>query len=381
MGWDGIFYHAAVFVAGLFLLEFGADRFIDNTATVARRLRVSPTLVALLTAGAEWEELVVVIAAISQRRSNLAMGNILGSSISNILGAFSLGLIVHPGVVVFDRSSKIYSAALLGFTTILVAVLALGALGRVAGTILVALFAGYVISVGYGIYKDILAAPEDSDSDDDSGSDSDSDSGSDNEGYDEENPDESGHRGSDDGLGEGKAGHEMIPLTASGKPSKSPLPRRRRPPRSLLYHICQLVLGFLVLSLAGYILSHSVSAIADAFQLSSTLFGITILSIATTLPEKFIAVVSGARGHSGIVVANTAGSNVFLLTLCAGVLLLAGNLEYLKHSVTAFELAATWVSSVLFFSAVFFGSGRWVGVALLSLYIGFIILEFTMNRR
>jgi Ca2+/Na+ antiporter len=56
MGWDGIFYNAAVFVAGLFVLEFGADRFIDNTAIVARRLRVSPTLVALLTAGAEWEE-------------------------------------------------------------------------------------------------------------------------------------------------------------------------------------------------------------------------------------------------------------------------------------------------------------------------------------
>jgi len=56
MGWDSILYNAAVFVASLILLEFGADRFIDNTAIVARRLRVSPTLVALLTAGAEWEE-------------------------------------------------------------------------------------------------------------------------------------------------------------------------------------------------------------------------------------------------------------------------------------------------------------------------------------
>jgi Ca2+/Na+ antiporter len=323
----------------------------------------------------------VVVAAISQRRSNLAMGNILGSSISNILGAFSLGLIVHPGAMVFDRSSRIYSAALLGFTTILAAVLAFGVLSRVAGIILIVLFVGYVASVGYGIYKDVLAAPEDSDSDDDGGSDSNSESGSDDEGPGQEKLNKIGHSGSDDGLGEGRAGHEMMPLTTSGKPSKSLLPRRRQPPRSLLYHICQLVIGFFVLSLSGYILSHSVSAIADAFQLSSTLLGITILSIATTLPEKVIAVVSGARGHSGIVVANTAGSNVFLLTLCSGVLLLAGNLEYLKHSATPFELIATWVSSVLFFLAVFFGSSRWVGVALFSLYIGFIVLEFTMNRR
>lgn len=43
-------------IAGLFLLEFGADRFIDHTAIVATRLGVSQTLIALLTAGAEWEE-------------------------------------------------------------------------------------------------------------------------------------------------------------------------------------------------------------------------------------------------------------------------------------------------------------------------------------
>lgn len=56
MDWDAICFNAAAFVAGLFLLEFGADKFIDNTAIVARRLGVSQTLIALLTAGAEWEE-------------------------------------------------------------------------------------------------------------------------------------------------------------------------------------------------------------------------------------------------------------------------------------------------------------------------------------
>jgi Ca2+/Na+ antiporter len=53
---DTIFFDIAVFISGLFLLEFGADKFVDHTAIVARRLGVSQTLVALLTAGAEWEE-------------------------------------------------------------------------------------------------------------------------------------------------------------------------------------------------------------------------------------------------------------------------------------------------------------------------------------
>lgn len=56
MDWDSVFFNIATFIAGLFLLEWGADAFIDNTAIVARRLGISETLVALLTAGAEWEE-------------------------------------------------------------------------------------------------------------------------------------------------------------------------------------------------------------------------------------------------------------------------------------------------------------------------------------
>jgi hypothetical protein len=44
------------FLAALFPLEFGADKFIDHTAILARRIGVSETIVALLTAGGEWEE-------------------------------------------------------------------------------------------------------------------------------------------------------------------------------------------------------------------------------------------------------------------------------------------------------------------------------------
>lgn len=53
---DIVAYNIAAFVTALFLLEFGADKFIDHTAIVARRINVSETTIGLLTAGAEWEE-------------------------------------------------------------------------------------------------------------------------------------------------------------------------------------------------------------------------------------------------------------------------------------------------------------------------------------
>lgn len=59
--YDTILFNIAAFLAGLFVLEFGADKFIDHTGEVATRLRVPSTLIALLTAGAEWEEVRILI--------------------------------------------------------------------------------------------------------------------------------------------------------------------------------------------------------------------------------------------------------------------------------------------------------------------------------
>ena len=52
-----IFFNAAAFVAGLVVLQLGADKFIDSTCVIAERLGVPQNLIALLTAGAEWEEI------------------------------------------------------------------------------------------------------------------------------------------------------------------------------------------------------------------------------------------------------------------------------------------------------------------------------------
>jgi Ca2+/Na+ antiporter len=53
---DVVAYNVAVFISTTFLLEVGADKFIDHTGIVARRTGISETIIGLVTAGAEWEE-------------------------------------------------------------------------------------------------------------------------------------------------------------------------------------------------------------------------------------------------------------------------------------------------------------------------------------
>ncbi|KAK1660015.1 hypothetical protein BDP55DRAFT_517431, partial [Colletotrichum godetiae] len=339
-------YNAAVFISTLFLLEAGADKFVDHTAIVARRTGIPDTLIALITAGAEWEELAVVVSALAQGRASLALGNIIGSAISNILGAFSLGLLFRKqdDAVQFDRSARIYSLLLLGVTTAIVPITYFPRefLWRVTGITLVVAFVVYLLSIGWAINRGTLVAPEGSESDSSSDEDDTSSLSSDSS---------ISTRG--DGRAHTPSSSQAEPQTTDTDGEQQPLLRpserflRRR--RGLSYHIAYLFAGFLAICLAGYILSHAATNIADALGASDVLFGIVVLAIGTTLPEKFIAVISGRRGHGGILVANTVGSNVFLLTLCLGIVMVGteGALGS-AGSVSATELGVLWGSTALF---------------------------------
>ena len=57
--WDTVCFNIAAFTCSLFLLEFGADKFLKHTAAVSRRTGIPEGVVGLLTAGAEWEEVLV----------------------------------------------------------------------------------------------------------------------------------------------------------------------------------------------------------------------------------------------------------------------------------------------------------------------------------
>ncbi len=296
------------------------------------------------------------------------MGNIIGSAISNILGAFSLGLLFRKkgGPAQFDRSSRIYSLLLLVVTTF-VAPIAYFPYRRIwlaCGTALIAFFAAYVISIGWAISKGRLTAPEDSDYDSDE---------------DDSGPQDLARTSiSQDGI---RNEETDALLDQSGGSATAPLSQRiYRGRHSLQYQISYQVFGFLGISLAGYVLSHAATNITDTIGLSDVLFGVIILAFATTLPEKFVAVMSGHQGQTGVLVANTAGSNMFLLTLCMGIIMIDTG-ELSDGNVKIPELAVLWCSTFAFTLTVWLGGrlDRLIGGVMLAIYIAFIVLEFTVN--
>lgn len=390
MGNVDVLFNAAAFVAGLSLLERGADLFVDSASTLARRLRLPQVLVALLIAGAEWEELAVVIVSLAQKRPALAVGNVVGSTIANILGAFSLGLIFSTGSAVvwidFDRSSKMVTAALLALTS-LVSLFALAKiLNRVVGALLIAMFFVYVVLVLWWIWRGISSPSEHDESDEDieAGHDHLDDASSSSGSSSSSSSSSSGHSKHHDGS------DEHTPLFSKLK-SKLKGPKAREARQSSLSPILKLAMGFVALTISGFILSHTSENLAEAFDMSDTAFGATVLSLATSLPEKFIAITSGARGHSGLLVADAVGSNIFLLTICLGVAAVAtpGGLEdHWDWHISRIEVWWMWAATVALLAVVAGGNSiakvgvmrQLIGAGMLTAYGGFLAVEFLRDR-
>ena len=317
---ESILFPLSTFLLSIYTLARSTSTFVSSTAYLAHSFNVSESLISLLTAGAEWEELAVIIASIAQHRPKLALGNILGSCVANILGAFSLGVLAQQETLVrYDVSARIYAVVLFGVTTAVAVLWGFGGLeGHVYGAVLIAVFVGYVVAIGWSIYRGVLNAPEDSDLESDDGN-----SESNGEPH-------AGHVEGDETQHNDAVSYESTPLIG-----------RRRPSSATIMHLAKLIVAIVALAISGYVLSHSSQALASKLEVSDTVFGATLLSLGTTVPEKFVAVVSGYRGHPGIMVANAVGSNIFLLTLCLGVTILYSQ-DLAEGSSYTQEIVWTW---------------------------------------
>ncbi|KAG4443441.1 hypothetical protein IFR05_001120 [Cadophora sp. M221] len=381
---DSLVFNSCAFIASLFLLQTGAVLFITNTAIIARRCGIPETLVALLTAGAEWEELAVVVASIVQQRPSLGLGNVVGSSISNVMGAFALGLLFNKNPIRFDLSAKIYSGALFAVSTIFTLLAFTGLLDLTGGIFFIVGFAIYVVSICSAIYDGILApTPEEPTVE-----------------VREETP-----------LPTPSTDHQELhvsiypsvlachPTEASPLlPTYSSSPSPGKPPRPTRtsYHALLVLIGLAALFIAAYTLSQSAASLASLFKVSNTLIGVTLVSISTTLPEKIIAVIDSWQSRTTIMTATTAGSNMFLLTLCIGVIFVSGSqgdadtdpgsgptpgTGLLTDNLVAFEVWTVWACSVLLMLVTWIGARRWLGALLFGLYISFIVVELTFFKR
>ena len=248
-------------LAGFVALTWGADRFVYGAAATARVLGV-PTLVIGLTVvgfGTSAPEILVSATAAWEGNTSLAIGNALGSNITNIalvLGTTALitPLAVHSGVL--RREFPV----LMAITLFTLALLTDGRLDRHDGVLLLA-------GLGVMLYWMVSLGQR--------------------------------ARGGDPIVGEYEA--EI--------PGEAPLSRA----------LAWLVVGLVVLLLSARLLVWGAVAIAQALGVSDLVIGLTVVAIGTSLPELAASVVSALRREHDIAIGNIIGSNMYNLLAVLGV--------------------------------------------------------------
>ncbi len=130
---------------GLGLLVVGADLFVDNAVQVARALGVSDAVIGLtiVAIGTSLPELATSIVAAFKKEGDIAIGNVVGSNIFNILSILGLTALLHP--LHSDGIGMVDLLVMIGLVVVLLPLMRTGLrINRMEGAFLLAIYAGYM---------------------------------------------------------------------------------------------------------------------------------------------------------------------------------------------------------------------------------------------
>jgi len=251
---------ALAITAGFFLLLWGADRFVAGAAAAARNLGVSPLIIGLTIVGFGTSAPEILVSAMASVNGNtaLAIGNAIGSNITNIalvLGATALVMPMAVRSEILRREFPILLAIML----VVLMMLSDGELGRVDGILLLTglgLMLYWVINLGLRDRRTDALGSE----------------------YDAE-----------------------IPSDMSMKMAS-----------------VWFILGLLLLLGSSRMLVWGAVEVATHFGVSELVIGLTIVAIGTSLPELAASIVSALRNEHDIAIGNVIGSNMFNLLAVMG---------------------------------------------------------------
>lgn len=245
---------------GFVMLIKGADFFVDGSSSIARLLRIPGVIVGLtiVAMGTSFPELSVSISAAMQGSNEIAISNVIGSNIFNLMvvtGCCALISAVPVKTVLLKRDLP-YSilATVLLFVFILIGGRGLR-LERFEGIILLTLFVIFVVMQVIDALKSRQTTEED------------------------------------------------------------PMEKFISPWRSIIL----IIIGCIMVIYGGNFVVDSASAIAAAFGLSETLIGLTVVAIGTSLPELVTSIVASRKGQNDLAIGNVVGSNVFNILMILGI--------------------------------------------------------------
>ncbi len=296
-------------VVGLALIVKSADILIDSAAKIARIYGVSSFVVGItvIAFGTSAPELAVGLISGFAKANELTLGNIIGSSLSNIALIVGLAAFLSPLMV---KDTIVRREMPMLFITELVMCLMLifdNNLSRLEGIILLFCFAAFMIYVIRGA-KSSMAIQIDAEGDIDT--------------------DFDGNNVPDEAL--------KVAAAASAASEKS---------GSLLKLWIFSVLSLAGLFIGGRLTVSSSTNIAESFGLSETLIGLTVVAIATTLPELITSLIAVKKKEPDIVLGNCIGSILFNVMLVLGASSVINPI--IVHTDLRFDLIAMMIVTLL----------------------------------
>lgn len=302
--------------AGLFLLAFGAELLLHGAVALALRLKVSPLLVGLTIVawGTSAPELLVSVNASMNGNYGLAVGNVVGSNIFNILGILGVAALISPMVVPAraiwrDGLFALAAAGLFAWVA-----LRMPEMGFDEGV----LFLGVLAAIAVFSY---------------------------------------GQESARTAEGEGPAMPELQ--------------------HSVLLDLVYVALGLGLLVFGADMLVHGSIAVARSFDISETVIGLTLVAAGTSLPELATSVVAALRGRASISFGNVTGSNIYNVLGILGVAALLGPVK-IGEGIASTDMWVMVGATLLLFLPALTGYriGRLYGLVLIAAYVAYVAYLF-----
>lgn len=249
-----------IFIVGLVILSWSADRFVYGASALAKNIGISPMMIGLtiVAMGSSAPEIVVSAIASANGNMNTAVGNALGSNITNIALVLGITALVKP-LLVSSTTLKRELPALLIISLIAIGFMFDGELKSYEGIILLGLFI-YVLAMMAWLSLQV----------------------------DKEDP--------------------LVAETADE------IPKGVSNTSALIW----IGVGLVILPLSAHFLVNSAVEIARYMGISDLVIGLTIIAFGTSLPELAASVAGVLKGEDDLALGNIIGSNIFNLLAVLG---------------------------------------------------------------
>jgi cation:H+ antiporter len=328
---------------GLVLLVAGGELLVRGASGLATRIGMSSLVVGLTVVAfaTSAPELAVTLGAVMGGEPGLAVGNVVGSNIANVLMILGSSAIILPLLVKVQlvRIDIPFMAAL----SILFLLLAIdGGFSRVDGLILLVMLVLYIAVA-------IILSRRDGHVDD--------------------------LRGPGASIATASAGRVGQTARTSGDTMTEAV-EDVEARGSIGRDLVLVLIGVVLLVVGANILVKGATGIATAFGVSDLIVGLTVVAIGTSLPELATSIVAVRRGQRDLAVGNVVGSNIFNIGAVAGMAAMISPTGLpVPESALALDIPLMIAASVVLLPLAFTGSviARWEGGLLVALYVSYLL--------